>query len=64
MLKIKLTRHQIEQIAVYMALAKNIEYVTIDQNNESGIGANHYATFHNCAWQEDATIDITDVSTW
>lgn len=64
MLKIKLTRHQIEQIAVYMALAKNIEYVTIEETHQSGIGSSHWATFHNSAWQEDCSIDITDVSTW
>ena len=64
MLKIKLTRQQIEQISVYMALAKNVEYVTIDQSSESGIGFSHWATFHNRNWHEDCTIDITDVSTW
>ena len=62
--KIKLTRQQIEQIAVYVALAKNVEHVTIEQNSASGIGANHYVTFHNSQWPEDCIVDITDVSTW
>ena len=62
--KIKLTRQQIEQIAVYMALSKNVQHVTIEQASDSGIGHNHYVTFHNSRWQDDCIVDITDVSTW
>lgn len=62
--KIDLTRHQIEQMAVYMALNRNIQSVTIEQTNESGIGRSHFAVYHSDHWPQDCTMDITDVSTW
>jgi len=59
--KVTLTRHQIERLAVYLALTKNVKSVTIEETNESGIGANHYAVYHG---HDDRDEDITDVGTW
>ena len=59
--KVTLSRNQIERLAVYLALTKNIESVTIEETNESGIGASHYAVYHG---HDDLQEDITDVGNW
>lgn len=64
MIKIELSRRQIEQMAIYVALNHNVKSVTIEQTSDSGIGLNHHAVFHRDSWREDFSLDITDVSTW
>jgi hypothetical protein len=59
--KITLSRHQIERLAVFLALTKNIESVTIEETNESGIGPGHSAIYHG---HDDRVEDITDVGNW
>lgn len=62
--KVTLTRRQIERMAVLLALTKNIESVTIEETNESGIGATHWALYHSEKLERDWQEEITDVSTW
>ena len=59
--KVTLSRNQIERLAVFMALNKNIDCVTIEETNESGIGASHHAVYHG---HDDLQEDITDVGNW
>ena len=59
--KVTLSRHQIERLAMFLALTKNIESVTIEETNESGIGASHSAIYHG---HNDLQEDITDVGNW
>jgi hypothetical protein len=59
--KITLSRHQIEQLAVYLALQQNVKSVTIEETNESGIGPGHAAIYHG---HDDLVDDITDVGNW
>lgn len=62
--KITLSRHQIERLAVYLALTKNIESVTIEETNESGIGTSHHAVYHTSQIEREFSEDITDVGNW
>jgi hypothetical protein len=59
--RVTLSRHQIERLAVFMALQRNVESVTIEETNESGIGASHAAIYHG---HDDLVDDITDVGNW
>ena len=59
--KITLTRHQIERLAVFLALQENIDCVTIEETHVSGIGANHHAVYHG---HDDLVENITDVGNW
>jgi hypothetical protein len=60
--KVTLTRRQIERLAVFLALQKNVESVTIEETNESGIGLCHDAIYHH--GDGNLQEDITDVSNW
>ena len=62
MQKIILSRRQIEQIAMFLALNSNILYVKLEQNSSSGIGSTHWVEYHtqDTEWREE----ITDVSNW
>ena len=62
--KVTLTRHQIERLAVFLALTENIERVTIEEPNESGIGASHHAVYHTTKIERDFQEDITDIGSW
>lgn len=62
--KVTLTRHQIERLAVFLALTKNIERVTIEETNESGIGASHHAVYHTTKIEREFQEDITDIESW
>jgi hypothetical protein len=46
---------------VYLALQQNVKSVTIEETNESGIGASHSAIYHG---HDDLHEDITDVGNW
>ena len=61
---VTLTRRQIERLAVFLTLQKNIERVTIEETNESGIGASHWAVYHTDKIERDFQEEITDVSNW
>jgi hypothetical protein len=61
---ITLSRHQIERLAVFLALTKNVESVTIQETNESGIGASHWAVYHSTKSERDWQEEITDVGNW
>jgi hypothetical protein len=56
--KITLSRLQIERLAIFLALQQNVESVTIEETNESGIGPSHSAIYHG---HDDLVEDITDV---
>lgn len=62
--KITLTRSQIERLAVFLALAENVESVTIEETNETGIGASHWAVYHTGKIERDWEEEITDVENW
>ena len=64
MKSITLTRKQIEQIAVVLALKDSITSVTIEEGSKSGIGYNHEAVYHDEQIERDFRVDITDVSVW
>ena len=59
--KVTLSRHQIERLAVFLALQQNVESVTIEETNHSGIGAHHNVIYHG---HDDFVEDITDVGAW
>jgi hypothetical protein len=46
---------------VFLALQQNVKSVTIEETNESGIGASHAAIYHG---HDDLVDDITDVGNW
>jgi hypothetical protein len=62
--KVSLSRHQIERLAVFLALQENIKSVTIEETNETGIGATHWAVYHTDKIERDWQENITDVSNW
>ena len=62
--QVRLSRRQIEHLAVFLALQKNVTSVTIRESNESGIGASHWAVYHNHRIEHDFQENITDVSEW
>ena len=62
--KVTLSRHQIERLAVFLSLQSRIERVTIEETNESGIGANHSAVYHTAQIEREFGEDITDVGNW
>ena len=64
MKKVRLTRRQIERLAVFLALQKSVESVTIEETNETGIGASHWAVYHTDKLERDFQEEITDVSVW
>ena len=61
---ITLTRKQLEQIAVVLALYNNIRSVSISEGSKSGIGLSHEAVYHDERMERDFRADITDVSNW
>jgi hypothetical protein len=46
---------------VFLALQQNVESVTIEETNESGIGPTHSAIYHG---HDDRVEDITDIGNW
>jgi hypothetical protein len=46
---------------VFLALQQNVESVTIEETNHSGIGAHHNVIYHG---HDDFVEDITDVGAW
>ena len=64
MSSITLSRHQIEKLAVFLALQETVNSVTIEEHNVSGIGPNHRAVYHNQQQERDYHEDITDYGAW
>ena len=62
--KVTLSRRQIERLAVFLSLQQSIERVTIEETNESGIGASHSAVYHTSQIEREFGEDITDVGNW
>ena len=62
--KVTLSANQIQKLAVFLALNDNIERVTIEETNESGIGAGHHAVYHTTKIEREFQEDITDVGSW
>ena len=63
-MKVTLTRKQIEQLALVFALKDSIRSVTIEESHKSGIGASHWAVYHDERIERDFQADITDVGVW
>ncbi len=61
---VTLSRYQIERLAVFLTLQKSIESVTIQETNETGIGASHWAVYHSTMVERDFQEEITDVGSW
>lgn len=59
-----LSRHQIEQVATWLALSQNIKAVQFAEESSSGIGINVTALFYDDKYATRHVMDITDVSTW
>lgn len=59
--KVTLSRLQIERLAIFLALQQNVQSVTIEETNESGIGPTHSAIYHG---YDDLVEDITDLGNW
>lgn len=64
MKKVTLTRRQVERLAVFLALQETITDVTIEETNESGIGATHWAIYHTDKIERSFQEEITDVGNW
>jgi len=62
-----LNRKQIEKLAKMAAHFKEVEWFTLEENNNSGIGPTvvvKFNLFNDDDKDIDTTVDITDVSTW
>lgn len=64
MKRITLTRKQIEQLALVLALKDSIRSVTIEEGSTSGIGLSHEAVYHDNRIERDFRADITDIGVW
>lgn len=62
--KVTLTVKQIKELAVWISLNNDIESVTIEETNESGIGASHDAIYHTRQVERTYSQNITDVGAW
>ncbi len=62
--KVTLTAKQIKELAVWISLNNDIERVTIEETNESGIGASHDAIYHTGQVERTYSQNITDVGSW
>jgi hypothetical protein len=62
--KVTLTVKQIKELAVWISLNGDIERVTIEETNESGIGASHDAIYHTRQVERTYSQNITDVGAW
>ena len=62
-----LNRSQIEKLATMAAHFKEVEWFTLEESNNSGIGpivVVKFNLFNDDDKDIDTTVDITDVSTW
>ena len=64
--EITLTRKQIDQFVEFATNFKDVQWMTLKQSHESGIGATiviKCSLFGNDS-EPETTVDITDVSVW
>ena len=64
--QITLTRKQIDQLVEFATNFKDVQWITLEQGHESGIGASvriKCSLFGNDS-EPETTVDITDVSVW
>lgn len=64
--QITLTRKQIDQFVEFATNFKDVQWMTLEQGHESGIGASlviRCSLFGNDS-EPETTVDITDVSVW
>lgn len=64
MRRMTLTRHQWEQVSVWLALNQQVNEVEIVESTTTGIGVDHTAKFFYKERILLSEMDITDVSTW
>ena len=64
MRKLTLTRHQWDQVSVWLALNQQVNEVEIVESKTTGIGLDHTAYFLDSEQTVLHEMDITDVSTW
>lgn len=62
--RMTLTRQQIEQVAIWLALSQNIKTVQFVLQSKSGIGPDVTAYFYDDKNVPKHEMDITDVSIW
>ena len=63
---ITLTRSQMDKLVEFVTHFKDIEWFTIEERNESGIGPSVFikcSIFGNDS-EPETTVDITDVNVW
>jgi len=62
-----LNRSQVEKLAKMANHFKDVEWFTLEENNNSGIGPTvvvKFNLFNDIDKDIDTTVDITDVKTW
>jgi hypothetical protein len=62
-----LNRSQIEKLAKMAAHFKEVEWFTLEETNNSGIGPTvvvKFNLFNDSDKDIDTTVDITDINTW
>ena len=64
MRRLALTRHQWEQVSVWLALNQQVNEVEIVESTGSGIGVGHIAKFFHKDHVLLSELDITDISKW
>ena len=64
MRRMSLTRHQWEQVSVWLALNQQVNEVEIVESTTTGIGTDHTAKFFYKEHIYLSEMDITDTSTW
>jgi hypothetical protein len=64
MRRMSLTRHQWEQVSVWLALNQQVNEIEIVESTTTGIGPNHTAKFFHKEHILLSEMDITDTSTW
>ena len=66
MSSVTLTRKQMDKLVEFVTNFKDVQWFTIEETHESGIGASMYircSLFGNDS-EPETTVDITDVSVW
>lgn len=63
---VTLNRRQIDQLVQFVTNFKDVQWITLEESNESGIGPSvriKCSLFGNDS-EPETTVDITDVSVW
>ena len=65
--EITLNRKQIDKLVEFATNFKDVQWITLVEGNESGIGPSHEihcSLFGGSDSEFDTVVDITDTSTW